>query len=421
MNDSDRQAATSSVPTSAAPAGGAAARSARGTQTAGSPISATARQETWALRSFSFSAYATQALVVSFFPLYFLERGFSEGQIGIIYSTGPFISIFANILLGMASDKFRTIRKLLMLLLLGQLATIAVLYPVNHFGLICVVMTAFYFFQTPINPLSDSLILLSSRYTGTPYALIRIFGSLGFAAGAYMFGLILKEIGTSRTLALTLGTVAATLLLSFFIKDYQEASRKIQFSGFFKLLRQRSVVLFFVLILLISVSHRMYEGFLTVTLRHLGASDSLIGTAWLTSAVSEIPILFLLGKYGHKIKELPLLMFASLMYAIRMWLLGHLDSPGWIVATQVMHSVSFGIYFSTALRYISHLIPDEYRASGQAVYAVIWTGLAGLISGVLGGMMYEEMGRLAFYQTASAIAVIAAAGFIGFHFSRLNR
>lgn len=382
----------------------------------------TARKETLSLRIYSFSAYSTAAMVVSFIPLYFLDRGFSEQQIGIIYSTGPFISIFANIILGMASDKYRTIKKLLMLLLFGQLVMISLLFPIENFALVCLVMMGFYFFQTPINPLSDSLLLLSSQYTGTPYALIRIFGSLGFAVTAYTFGLILKETGSHWTLPLALCTIAITLILTTRIKDYQGSARKIDFSGFFKLLRQRDVLLFFLIILTISIPHRMYEGFLAVSMRQMGASDSLVGLAWLVSALSEIPILYLLGKYGHKFKELPLLMIASIMYAVRLWLLSDIQDPRWVIATQAMHSISFGIYFSTALRYLSQLIPDEYRASGQAVYAVVWTGLAGVISGMFGGYIYEHFGREVFFRMGAGFALVAAAAFFTrYYISRLDR
>lgn len=382
--------------------------------------SATASKETRALRIYSFSAYSTAAMVVSFIPLYFLDRGFSEQQIGIIYSTGPFISIFANLILGLASDKFRTIKKLLMLLLFGQLVMISLLIPTESFALVCLVMMGFYFFQTPINPLSDSLLLLSTPYTGTPYALIRIFGSLGFAITAYTFGLILKHIGSQWTLPLALCTIAITLCLTTRIRDYQGSARKIDFSGFFKLLRQRDVLIFFIIILTISIPHRMYEGFLAVTMRHMGASDSLVGLAWLVSAMSEIPILFLLGKYGHKFKELPLLMIASIMYAIRLWLLSFIQDPIWVIATQAMHSISFGIYFSTALRYLSQLIPPEYRASGQAVYAVVWTGIAGVISGLFGGFVYEHFGRAAFFNMGAIFALVAAAGFLSRHLLSRN-
>ncbi|MFD0586663.1 MFS transporter [Paenibacillus sp. GCM10027627] len=384
-------------------------------------LSSTAKQETLTLRAFNFSTFSTQALIISFIPLYFMSQGFTESQIGILYSSGLFVSIFANIITGIASDKYRTLRKILIVLLFGQLVMLSLLVPAESFMMVCVVMTAFYFFQTPIIPLSDSLLLLSSQYTGTPYALIRIFGSLGFAISAYGFGLLLKEIGSEWTLYVAIGTVAVSLVLSFLIKDYQGNTRKIEFSGFFKLLREKHVMLFFFLILLVSTAHRMYESFLAVTMRQLGASDSLIGLALLVSAVSEIPILFLLGKYGHKLKELPLLVFASLMYGLRLWLLSKITDPAWIVATQAMHSVSFGIYFSTALRYISGLIPDEYRASGQAVYTIIWTGVAGIISGVLGGIVYEQFGRVVFYYVATGIAGAAAAGFLLYFYSRYSK
>lgn len=388
------------------------------TEIARGTISSTARQETLALRAFNFSTFATQALVVSFIPLYFMTRGFTESQIGVLYSSGLFVSIFANIIIGLASDKYRTIRKILIALFIGQLAMLSLLFPLENFVMVCAVMTAFYFFQTPIIPLSDSLILLSSQYTGTPYALIRIFGSLGFALSAYVLGLLLKGIGSEWTIFVALCTVGISMVLGIIIKDYQGQSRKIEFSGFFKLLKQRHVLLFFLLLLLVSISHRMYESFLAVTMRQLGASDSLVGLSLLVSASSEIPILFLLGKYGHKFKELPLLVIASLMYALRLWLMGEIEDPRWFIATQAMHSVSFGIYFSTALRYISHLIPNEYRSSGQAVYTVIWTGLAGLISGVFGGLVYEQFGRIMFYHVATGFAVAAAAGFLMYFFSR---
>ncbi|MBB3108234.1 PPP family 3-phenylpropionic acid transporter [Paenibacillus phyllosphaerae] len=389
------------------------------------PASAAPAKQSYAkeinlLRSFSFSVYMTQAVVVSYLPLYFLDQGFSTGQIGVLYSTGPFISIFANLIMGLVSDKYHTLKKLFPILLIGQLLMIALLFPSPAFLSVCFIMIAFYFFQTPMNPLTDSLILLSSQHTGTPYSLVRIFGSLGFALSAYGFGLLLKETGTDTTLILALCTIGITLAFSFTLKDYQGSLRKMEFGGFYQLIRKPQIISFFVIILIVSISHRMYEGFLAVTMRQMGASDSLVGLAWLMSAVSEIPILFLLGKYGHKFKELPLLVIASLMYALRFWLVSVIDSPEWLIPVQAMHSVSFGIYFATALRYITSIIPDEYRSSGQALYAVVWTGVAGVISGTVGGSIYEAFGKDSFFQLAMTLALIAAAGFFIQHV-RSNR
>lgn len=377
--------------------------------------SASAGKEVNILRSFSFAIYATQALVVSYIPLYFLDKGFSAAQIGILYSTGPFISVFANLITGTASDKYRTIKKIMALLLAGQLAMISLLFTTDSFYIVSLIMLAFYFFQTPMNPLSDSLILLSSQYTGRPYALVRIFGSLGFAVTSYGFGLLLKQTGSPATPYLCLLTITVSLLLALMLKDYQGSLRKMEFAGLFKLFRKPEIVIFFVLVLIVSISHRMNDGFLAVSLRQMGASDTVVGLAWMISAFSEIPVLFLLGKYGHKYKELPLLAIASLMYAVRFFLVSEISSPLWVLPVQAMHSISFGIYFATALRYLASVIPDEYRSSGQAVFAVVWSGFAGIVSGTLGGFVYQHLGKTAFFQMGAALALTAAAGFLAKH------
>ncbi|MNV90875.1 hypothetical protein D3C71_1853000 [compost metagenome] len=77
-----------------------------------------------------------------------------------------------------------------------------------------------------------------------------------------------------------------------------------------------------------------------------------------------------------------------------------------------MHSVTFGIFYVTSVRYITRLIPDHLRATGMAVYTVMWSSLSGLLSGAFGGVVYQQWGMTAFYRVATLLAVIAAAGFM---------
>ncbi|MBJ6359832.1 MFS transporter [Paenibacillus sp. GCM10012307] len=378
-----------------------------------SDLSPTASKEVARMRTFSFAFYTTTAVVISYFPLYFQDRGYSEQQIGILYSIGPALAIFANLLAGMASDRFRTIRKIMMILLAGQLAMLSLLFTSADFIAVCFIMAGFYFFQTPLNPLNDSLILLSVKHTGRKYPSIRIFGSIGFAVAALVIGQFLKSSGSGATMVAGIVTIIISLGLSFTLKDYQQTSApKVQYSGFLKLVSKPDVIIFFLLLLLLSIAHRMNDGFLAVAMRQMGADESLVGMAWMVSAVSEIPVLFLLGKYGHKFKDLPLLAFAGLGYALRFWLLSRVEAPEWAVLIQALHSISFGVFFSTALRYMTHLIPDEFRASGQALFAVIWTGIAGLLSGLIGGYVLEVFGRGTFFEAAAWLALLGAAGFL---------
>lgn len=159
----------------------------------------------------------------------------------------------------------------------------------------------------------------------------------------------------------------------------------------------------------------MNEAFLTLTLSELGAGEGLIGWSLMVSAGSEIPIFFLLSKYGDKIKELPLLTFASLMFALRFLLMALAADPLSVLAVQSLHSITFGVFYVTAVRYITRIIPWQYRATGMALFIIFWSSVSGLLSGAFGGLLFEAAGRPAFYQLAALLALIAGLGFLYRH------
>ncbi|WP_248924870.1 MFS transporter [Paenibacillus hamazuiensis] len=367
------------------------------------------------LRTFSFSFYMTMAVVTSYFPLYFQSRGLSTMQIGLLYSTGPLIGIFSNLFWGIVSDKWRTVKKLLIIVLAGQLLMSFIMFRSDHFLVLTVMATLFYFFQTPTNSLTDSLTLLTISGTKKSYASFRVFGSLGFAVAALVFGMYLKKTGASQTATLYLGVVGITLLVSLMLRDARGSVKKLEFTGLLKVIARKRFVLFMLTVLVASVSTRFNDTFLALFMQRLGADPSLVGWSWMTSAVSEIPVFFFLAKYGHRYKELPLLVIAGLMFGLRFLLMGFVNDPLWIIPLQALHSLSFGIFLPTVIRCMQQFVPDQYRATGQALYAVIWSGVSGLISGSAGGWIFQQAGPHSVYFTGSVLGFVAMAGFWALH------
>jgi PPP family 3-phenylpropionic acid transporter len=95
--------------------------------------------------------------------------------------------------------------------------------------------------------------------------------------------------------------------------------------------------------------------------------------------------------------------------------------PGWIIPLQSLHSLSFGIFLVTALRYLQQLVPDEYRATGQAVFNMTWSGFSGLVSGFVGGRVYDAWGGAILYRVAAVSAFIAFVGFLVTHLYTRNK
>jgi len=371
------------------------------------------------IKALQFVSYMTMVLIATYFPLYFYSLGFTKLQIGAVYSVGPVLSIVSNVLAGLLSDKTKSLRRVITLLFAGQILALALLLPLKEFGILSAVMALFYLFQTAVNPMLDSLSLLAADRTKRSFASIRVFGSLGYAFSAVSFGLLLKIYGSNMTIVFALGTVSASMLISLLVSDFQASIRKFGFGGLWQIVRRPATLGFFAAVMILSVAHRVNEGFLAIAMRDQGASDFVIGIAMLASSVSEIPIFFLLAKYGHRYREFALLTIASAMYMIRLTLLSITTAPWGFVAIQMLHSVSYGIFYITALRCLQSMIPEEYRSSGQAMFAVAWTGIAGVIAGMLGGWLFDAYGLAVLFRVGSFFALAGGTWFLFFHLRRI--
>ncbi|GIP53147.1 hypothetical protein J42TS3_21820 [Paenibacillus vini] len=306
----------------------------------------------------------------------------------------------------------------MLILLIGQIIMSAVLSVSTKFSVIVLVITIFYFFFYPVFPLSDTIAINAAKRHNKNFITVRIFGSIGYAFFALFIGYVLSVIGSSQTMWVAIGIAAIALAITLFIKDQDSPVAKMDMSGIWGILKQKELLWFFGCVFSLAIAVRMNDAFLTVTLNNLGASENIIGWSQLASSMSEIPIFLLLSLYGEKIKELPLLVFASLMFATRFLLVGIADSAGMIVAIQLLHSVSFGVFYVTSIRMLTRLIPDHYRATGMALYTIVWSSASGLLSGTFGGVIFEEFGRHNFYIVAMSFALFASLGFASRYFYR---
>ncbi|CAM3513632.1 MFS transporter [Marinicrinis lubricantis] len=373
------------------------------------------------MKSFTFVFYMCTGIIIPYFPLYFESQGYTKIEIGTLQTIGPIAGIVSNLVWGVISDRFHTIKKVLIVVLFGQMIMVLLMMQAGSFITLFTVILFFFFFQTPVNALNDSQIMLAVKGTQKSYASFRIWGSLGFAFSSLAVGFILGKIGMEQSVHILLITTASSILLAFGLKDRKGSYKKMEFSGLVQVIRSKAFLLFLLMILIISIAHRTNDNFTTLYLKELGASEGLIGLSPMLAGLSEIPIFLLLSKYGHKFKELPLLAIAGLAYGLRYLLTGLLNDPMAVIIVQGLHSISFGIFMITAIRYLQLLIPDEYRATGQAIYAVVWSGLAGMANGIAGGWVYKEWGSTTLYLIAAALGFIASCGFLLMHISNLRR
>jgi MFS transporter, PPP family, 3-phenylpropionic acid transporter len=353
---------------------------------------------------YNFFYYSLSSIVVSFFPVYFSFKGFNTSQIGVLLGVGTFISILAPPFWGFLADRYNTTKNILLLTLTGALLIGYILFQSNLFWVLLFVFVVFNWFMSPIGPLSDSLTFRITAEARQSFGSIRLFGSVGFAITALLSGWILDRygFGTTRNVFLFYGIIA--LLGSVFLKDTSVSSKKITLNGLRRLFQHHDYVRFLVLVLVLSIPHRINDGFLGVYVQSLGGSTQLVGLSWFFATVSEAIFMGLSFRYLKDEKELVLIAAASFLYCVRWAFTALLGSAVGVAYLQLFHGLTFAVYYLAAFHYVDKIIPEEWKATGQTIFAAVFFGLAGMIGSILGGWVFDHYGGHTLYTSMIALS-----------------
>ncbi|GGG65099.1 MFS transporter [Paenibacillus radicis (ex Gao et al. 2016)] len=373
------------------------------------------------LKRFNFFLYGTIAILTSFFPLYFQEIGLSKIEIGMIMAGGPFISIFANPFWGYWSDRTQNVKRILILLLIGNLIATVIVFQTRSYVLIFALMLIFFFFNSPTFSQSNSLILNAIENTKHKFGAFRLWGSLGWAIIAVLAGPVLSWMGLLNLWVLYGAMMVVTLLFTIGLPRGRVTTKpKGERQSYWKVMISSKVFFVFVILgVLISVPNSINQTFVSLYISNLGGSNELIGWSVFLSAVFEIPVFLLFDRFLKKSTKMMLgcLVLISILFVIRWLLMSVVGGPIHIIFIQILHCITFGGYYYVGTSLSAHLIPGEYRATGQAIYALTWGGISGIVAGLFGGWMFDNLGPQMMYQICAAISV---AGVIGFLFMWLR-
>jgi PPP family 3-phenylpropionic acid transporter len=366
---------------------------------------------TTAIKTFSFSYYFSAIFMLGFVPIYLENHGFSKFQIGSVYALGPFIGVFANLFWGAVSDRYQVVKQLLLGLVLTMLAIVITLNYLDSYSILLLFMVILFFAQTAVVPLSDSLTLLTIQPLGHTFASYRIYGSFGFAVAALGINRVLDHVGYHYTLWLYAAALGMVLLATTQLTERVGHQARPSIREFVAILKNKELLLVLISLFVIGIANRTNDNFIALYMHELGL-QSHIGLALMCSALSEIPVFLLLSKYGTRFREVHLLAVAGLFYCVRYLIVAFEPSLLGILAAQLMHSVTFGIAYITAIRYLADLVPSAYRASGQALFAITFSGASGIVSGIAGGWLFATYSGHLLYLAMAGCGALAFALFL---------
>ena len=363
------------------------------------------------VKALYFFLNVSAGIFFSFINVYYYSIGLSGVQIGVINTLAPVIGIFGSSLWGFLSDRFGKTRLLLMTAALGSVIFSLGIAWVHTFAWILPLAAGYSLFNSTLIPLIDSTNFSILGDYRDRYSEQRIWGTIGFIVTSSTIGILLERTGLHSMFiyyAISMGLLMVVILR---LQPRPANLGSTIYKGLGHMVRQPLWVIFFASVFIHSIGSNGIVNFLGIALKDMGASDWLIGFCWTVTALSELPINFYGARLIRRFGAPALLALSFLVYFFRIILYGLMPSPNWVLAINLMHSASYGLFWLGGVTYANDLSPGSLKATSQSLFLVAMN-LGAVVGAPLAGWLYDTQGKTGMYLTQSLFSLAAFLVFV---------
>lgn len=330
----------------------------------------------------------------SYLTLLLKHNGLNVSQIGILMAIGTWIAICIQPVWGLISDRYNQTR-LVLILSVAVPALLAVFYRSEYFIVLLLVYTVSTIFSSTQAPIADSYAIAAANSAGSTYGSIRLMMSLGAAVGAYAGGRYIERFSISTIwlpfLLLNSVAVVCALMLPRQAEENHMMSQSLS-QGVKKLLGNRIFLAFLGGSFLVNQTMTAFGTYFVVAFQSVGGSTSYAGIALFIASVTNVPSMLYASRVIRRLGRERTLLLGALIYVLRWGIQLAFPYPSVMVGVQVLHGLSFGLFYIAAVEYVSQITSSEMQATGQSLFNIVFSGFAGILGNLLNGFLLNQGG-----------------------------
>lgn len=364
--------------------------------------------------------YGCNGIVNGYIAKYYQSHGVPSSSIQMMFLMAalPIMALIAQPLWGRIGDSMRYRNQALSILVVGAMLMIALLPISSSFAWLMAISCLFAVFYTPVQPMADSIILEALERDRASFGPARLMGSLGFA----LVNLTLGGVFEGRERLIPYAMLAGLLLLLLSVqvlpktRGHQRGRARVPIS---RILKVPQMLPLFGLLTVLMLSIGFFYSYYSLHFTALpGGSLGLLGLSFFISSMSELPFLLFSQRLFRRYGAGRLMVVSALLLFIRFLLMGLARHAYLLLFTQLLHGGTFIVITVCMAQYISLTVPDEIKAGGQMLLAVVGFGLARVFGTFCGGLISRAAGGIEGGFLAMAALCFLALAFFGPYFFR---
>lgn len=342
--------------------------------------------------SFTYLLYFGQLGILTPYLGVFLDgRGFDSVEIGSLLALITLARIIGPAIWAGIADKTG---KPLRVMQLGCCLTAVCFVPVfwvQGFALLTLVFALTMMFWTAVLPQLEVITLQQLKCSHCSYGSIRLWGSVGFILLVVITGEAIDVFGSESTIHISMVVLTLLFLSTLPIRSDTPSSKPEAAVGSWALALKKPFVVFMLSAVLLQMSFGCFYGFFALYMRQLGYSGMETGLLIALGVLAEIGIFLISGKIIARFGVRLILIVSIVLTAARWWMLAfYADWLMWVVISQCIHALSFGLTHATSVHFVHHFFPPQFQSRGLAIYISLSFGIGGAIGHYLSGVFWQS-------------------------------
>lgn len=354
------------------------------------------------------------AMSVSFtqYIPYLTALGYNEFQKSFIQSSMALATIFAQLFFGFLSDKYRTIKKIMIVTLIAFTVAAVFFYGFEtSYFLFHVISFVLYgvFYQTTYM-MQDNWVLESGDKVRALFSSIRAFGSIGWAIGSMLIPMFIERFGYMGAGIATIIFSSLTLPVVLLLPDAEKAKEEkepITLKHLNELLARPAYVFAVLSTLFLYLVNALNMIGVIDKMITLGATATHIGLKWSLQAVVEIPIFFIGSWLLKKFDATKLMFVSALTFTLQFLGFAFTSSITVILALSTLQLITFPLMILSVKNIIFDLSPDHLKSSGQSIAMSICSGVSALATPIYIAFMIRNFNHTIMLLSGSVFGLLA--------------